>query len=89
MATALQKRSYTAPSGPGKWEPTPPSYAKASTAHIGKPAQCKGSIDNTQPPAPPPYSEILTGFYKMVNEVYVVDRNLSAEQKTLRCSGGM
>jgi len=76
---------YTAPSGPGKWEPTPPSYAKASTPYWGRLRTIvKGSIDNAQPPAPPPYSEdTASDFYKMINEVYVVDRNLSTEQKNI------
>ena len=76
---------YTAPVGPGKWEPTPPSYAKASTPYWGSLRTIvKGSIDNAQPPAPPPYSEdTASDFYKMINEVYVVDRNLSTEQKNI------
>jgi hypothetical protein len=76
---------YTAPSGPGKWEPTPPSYAKASTPYWGSLRTIvKGSIDNTQPPAPPLYSEDTTSdFYKMINEVYVMNQNLSDEQKSI------
>ncbi|HEU5165976.1 MAG TPA: vanadium-dependent haloperoxidase [Chitinophagaceae bacterium] len=76
---------YTAPGGPGKWEPTPPSYAKASTPYWGRLRTIvKGSIDNAQPPSPPPYSEdTASNFYKMVNEVYVLDRNLNPEQKNI------
>ena len=81
----LANNPYMVPYGPGKWEPTPPSFAKAVTPHWGNLRTIiKGSIDNTQPPPPPPYSEDTTSdFYKMINEVYVVDRNLNSLQKDI------
>jgi hypothetical protein len=79
----LANNPYMAPYGPGKWEPTPPSFAKAVTPHWGSLRTIiKGSIDNTQPPPPPPYSEdTASDFYKMINDVYVVDKNLTSAQK--------
>lgn len=76
---------YQAPYGPGKWEPTPPSYAKAVTPYWGNLRTIvKGSIDKTQPPPPPVYSDDTTSdFYKMIKEVYEVDQNLTPEQKEI------
>ena len=76
---------YAAPNFPGSWEPTPPNYAKASTPHWGNLRTIvKGSIDNTQPPPPPSYSEdTASDFYKMINEVYTIDQKLSSEQKNI------
>lgn len=76
---------FTIPYGPGKWEPTPPNFAKPVTPYWGNLRTIvKGSVDNTQPPAPPPYSEdTVSDFYKMVNEVYVTDINLTIEQRNI------
>ena len=76
---------YTAPMGPGKWEPAPPNFAKAVTPYWGNLRTIvKGSIDSTQPPPPPAYSEdTASDFYKMVNAVYKIDRSISSEQKNI------
>jgi hypothetical protein len=76
---------YIAPNGPGKWEPTPPNFAKAVTPYWGNLRTIvKSSIDNTQPLPPPSYSEdTASDFYKMINEVYIVDQTLTAEQKNI------
>ena len=76
---------YMPPSGPGKWIPTPPAYAKASTPYWGNlRTMVTGSIENTQPPPPPPYSEEPgSDFYKMIQQVYNVDQAMTAEQKNI------
>ncbi|HET9278004.1 MAG TPA: vanadium-dependent haloperoxidase [Flavitalea sp.] len=76
---------YQPPSGRGKWVPTPPNFAKPVIPYWGKLRTIvKGSIDNSQPPAPPEYSEEPTSdFYKMVKEVYDVDQNMTKEQKEI------
>ena len=78
-------RPYNPPSGPGKWIPTPPAFAKAVTPYWGNlRTMVIGSIINTQPPAPPPYSEdTASEFYKMIKEVYDVDQHLTPEQKDI------
>jgi hypothetical protein len=76
---------YIPPVGPGKWIPTPPGFVKAVTPYWGNlRTMVEGSIENTQPPAPPVYSEdTASEFYKMVRGVYDGDRNLSPEQKAI------
>jgi hypothetical protein len=63
--------AYTPPQGRGKWVPTPPGFAKAVTPYWGNLRTIvTGSIDNTQPPAPIPYSEdSSSAFYKEVKRV--------------------
>lgn len=81
----LASNPFIPPSGPGKWIPTPPTYAKPVTPFWGNLRSIiKGSIENTQPPPPPPYSEDTTSdFYKMVKKVYDVDRNITPEQRNI------
>ncbi len=76
---------YLAPAGPGKWVPTAPNFARASTPHWGDlRTMIEGSIINTQPVAPPAYSEdTASAFYKMVHEVYMAHQHLSPEQKEM------
>jgi len=77
--------SYTPPSGPGKWKPTPPNFAKPVTPYWGSLRTIvHGSTDNAQPPAPIPYSEdSSSAFYKEVKLIYDVSQNLTAEQKNI------
>jgi len=74
---------YTAPVGPGLWQPTPPAFANASTPFWGnlRPVVA-GSIDNTQPGPPPfPYSEEpSSAFFKMVLQVYNASQTLTTDQ---------
>jgi hypothetical protein len=81
----LASNPFIPPSGPGKWVPTPPTYAKPVTPYWGNLRTIiTGSIDNTQPPPPPPYSEDTNSvFYKMVKEVYDVDQTLTQEQRDI------
>jgi hypothetical protein len=76
---------YTPPAGPGKWVPTPPNYARAVTPYYGRLRTIvTGSTDHTDPVPPPEYSEEETSpFYKMIKEVYDVDRQITSEQKAI------
>jgi hypothetical protein len=81
----LANRQFKVPSGPGKWEPTPPNFAQPSTPYWGDLRTIvQGSIDKTTPPPPPEYSEADTSsFYKMIEDVYVTDQTLTEEQKNI------
>ncbi len=70
---------YTPPTGPGLWVPTPPAYAPAQEPYWGNLRPIiAGSIDNTQPGPPIPYSETKgSDFYKMVNHVHWVSKHLT------------
>ena len=76
---------YSPPTGPGKWEPTPPNYSRPLTPHWGGlRTMVTGSIENAQPPAPIPYSEdSASAFYKQVKEVYDISQNIKSEQKNI------
>jgi hypothetical protein len=74
--------AYTPPIGFGLWVPTPLAFAKASTPYWGdnRPIVA-GSITNTQPGAPMPYSEEPSSpFFHMVKQVYDASQNLTPEQ---------
>jgi hypothetical protein len=74
--------AYTPPTGAGLWVPTPPAFAHASTPYWGnnRPAVL-GSIINTQPGAPIPYSEDPSSpFFHMVKQVYDASQNLTQDQ---------
>jgi hypothetical protein len=76
---------YTPPVGDGKWVPTPPAFAAAATPYWGNNRTViPGSIQNTQPPAPTPYSkEPGSPFYQMVKQVYDASQNLTEDQKAM------
>ena len=80
-----QSNPYTPPVGLGLWVPTPPASAPASTPYLGNNRTLvAGSIDNTQPGAPIPYSESpKSEFYQMVLQVYDVSQNLTPEQTAM------
>ncbi len=76
---------YTPPAGPGLWVPTPPAFAPASTPYWGdnRPT-IAGSILNSQPGAPIPYSESPKSFfYQMAMQVYTASQNLTLEQTNM------
>ncbi|HEX5653362.1 MAG TPA: vanadium-dependent haloperoxidase [Chitinophagaceae bacterium] len=81
----LANDPFAVPSGPGKWEPTPPSFARPVTPHWGKlRTMVRNSIENTAPPPPPPYSEdTASDFYKMIRPVYDASQNLTDEQRAI------
>jgi len=76
---------YTPPTGLGLWVPTPPALAKASTPFWGNNRPIvAGSIDNTQPGAPTPYSEDPSSpFFQMVKQVYDASQTLTTDQTNM------
>ena len=74
---------YTLPVGPGSWVPTPPAFATASTPYWGNiRTTIDGSIANSQPAAPTPYSEdVNSAFYKMAKDLYDSSQTLTTEHK--------
>jgi hypothetical protein len=77
--------AYTPPMGDGLWIPTPPAFGPPASPYWGnnRPVM-KGSIANTQPPAPPAYSiEPSSVFYQMVKQVYDVSQALTDDQKAM------
>ncbi len=77
--------SYTPRSGPASWRPTAPSFAKAVTPYWGDlRSTVIGSMENTQPLGPIPYSEDPeSDFYKAVKQVFDITQNISDEQKEI------
>ena len=77
--------AYTAPVGDGLWVPTAPGFANPSTPYwCNNRTVIRGSIDNTQPMAPPAYStDPGSDFYQMVKQVYDVSQSLTTEQKNM------
>jgi hypothetical protein len=77
--------AYTPPVGPGLWVPTPPAFANASTPYWGNNRPIvNGSINNTQPGAPIPYSENPSSpFFLMVKQLYDVSQTLTPDQTNM------
>ena len=75
--------AYVVPKGPGLWEPTSPMFIAPIQPYLGDERTIvKGSIDNTLPPAPVPFStESQSDFYKMNEEVYLVNKQLNDDQR--------
>lgn len=73
---------YKPPAGKGLWQPTAPKFANAVTPYWGRIRTIvPGSIEGTQPPPPPSYSEDSSSqFYDMVKEVYDISYRLTTEQ---------
>ena len=76
---------YTPPTGPGLWVPTPPAFGNAASPYWGNNRPViRGSIDNTELPAPIAYSpEVGSPFYQMVKHVYDASQNLTDAQKAM------
>jgi hypothetical protein len=80
------KLPYTPPVGPGLWIPTPPAFAAASGPFWGNDRRIiAGSGDNTEPGPPVnTYSETPgSGFYNMVNDLYMASKVLTTDQKNM------
>jgi hypothetical protein len=77
--------AYTAPTGPGLWKPTAPSFLPPATPYWGNNRTIiTGSIANTQPAAPMAYStDPSSSFYQMVKQVYDVSQVLTDDQKAM------
>ena len=73
---------YVPPVGSGLWAPTPPGFGSAAQPYMGgRRTFVSGSLDGTDPPAPPPYSELANSpFHNMVKEVYDVSQALTPAQ---------
>lgn len=77
--------SYTPPTGPGMWVPTPPAFQNAMQPYWGAVRTfITANVTATQPPAPIPFST-STGslFYSQALEVYSVTQSLTAEQEKI------
>jgi len=73
--------TYVAPTGPGKWIPTPPALSKPIRPYWGDNGSfVQNSALETMPPPPPAYSESAeSGFYKMSDELYTISLSLTEE----------
>lgn len=78
-------RSYNVPTGDGLWKPTAPAFAAPATPYWGENRTIvKGSIANTQLPAPITYSTNPTSpFYHMVKQLYEASQTLTTDQKEM------
>jgi hypothetical protein len=76
---------YTPATGDGKWVPTAPAFAPASTPYWGNNRPIvSGSTANSDPGAPLIYStNPASGFYAMVKKVYDVSQTLTDDQKAM------
>lgn len=76
---------YSPPTGAGLWVSTPPGFANAVSPYwANNRTVIKGSIENTEPPAPIQYStDSGSPFYQMVKEVYDISVNLTDAQKAM------
>jgi hypothetical protein len=73
--------NFSPPLGKGKWA-TPPGYTGPDIPYWGNlRTMLPGSLENTQPPAPPPYSKDSTSaLYKQAKEVFSISQNPTQEQ---------
>lgn len=79
------KPKYLGSEAPGKWRPTPPDYLDGvEWCWNTMTPMVLDSCSQFLPPPPPPYStDTNSVFFKGVTEVYMIDKNLSEEQKTI------
>jgi hypothetical protein len=79
--------SYTVPTGPGYWVPTPPAFQAIPLQPYwgeNRPFLAANVSANCIPPAPIPYSEDANSlFYAQALEVYTTNKALSAEEKEI------
>lgn len=76
---------YTPPVFAGAWVPTPPAFTAAAAPYTGN---CRTFMhlfsEGTTPPPPFQYSEDPNSdFYKMVNNVYLISKSLTSDQKNI------
>lgn len=80
----LSSAGYIAPTGPGKWVPTPPALVNPPVnAYFGKATTMVASLNSASAkPFPYTYSEDPSSdFYKMVRQVYDLSLVLTDDQK--------
>ncbi|MDP4914265.1 MAG: phosphatase PAP2 family protein [Saprospiraceae bacterium] len=77
--------NYTAPTGPGKWVPTAPSFQRALQPYWGFNREfVPGIINRSQTLAPLTYSTSPTStFFSQALEVYTVTNTLNPEQEII------
>ena len=79
------KSRFLGSNEPGKWRPTPPDYLDGVEWcwNTMKP-MILDSAAQFMPPRPPQYSkDTQSVFYKNVQEVYTINKNLTEEQKSI------
>lgn len=74
---------YLAPSGPGRWVPTPPRYDRALLPHWGRNRTfTPGEAGACAPPAPPAYSEEPgSPFHREAEEVWRLSGHATQPQR--------
>lgn len=77
----LTSDTYEPPTGPGKWIPTPPAFAKPFHSSWGtNRSLIPGLVAKTEPPPPPAFSTNPTSdYYKAVNHIYTTSLSLSPQ----------
>jgi hypothetical protein len=77
--------TYTIPTGPGLWKPTAPAFANPATPFwANNRTIIRGSITNTDPGSPVPYSaDPGSPFFAMVQELYDASQSLTNDQKAM------
>ena len=77
--------NYTAPTGPGKWVPTAPSFQRALQPYWGFNLEfVSGIINRSKTLAPLTYSTSPTStFFSQALEVYTVTKTLNPEQEII------
>lgn len=77
--------NYTAPTGPGKWVPTAPSFQRALQPYWGFNREfVSGIINRSKTLAPLTYSTSPTStFFSQALEVYTVTKTLNPEQEII------
>lgn len=84
---ALFPSTYTVPSGPGLWVPTPPAYLPIPLLPYWGNNRLFVAANGTtacQPPAPIPYStDTISAFYQEANTVYQTALGLTNAQKDI------
>ncbi|HMH24681.1 MAG TPA: vanadium-dependent haloperoxidase [Puia sp.] len=76
---------YVPPMGNGLWIPTPPAFGPPIYPFWGENRSfIPGLADQTQPPAPTPYSvAIHSPFYDMASELYTISLSLTHEDSII------
>jgi len=84
-AKSRGKPKYLGSNDPGKWRPTPPDYLDGvEWCWNTMKAMALDTCTQFMPPLPPKYStDSNSTFMKLVNEVHVIGKNLTDEQKTI------
>lgn len=79
--------SYTTPTGPGMWEPTPPAFQPIPLLPYwgnNRPFVASNMSSACLPPAPLEYStDPASAFYQEGLEVYTVSQNLTQDQRDI------